>query len=250
MKKEIDYSTYSFRKKELILYMFLGIVQVFILSKCFYDSLFVNFLFLPFVYLYLEKKRKTLCNKRKIQLEQEFRDVILSVLANVQAGYSVENAFQESYQDIVMLYGVESDMARELQLLRQKLRMNQPIEVALQSLADRSGITDIQDFAEVFQITKRTGGEWKEMISNTAWILRDKQEVRREVNTLLTQKELELNMMRYIPFGIMGYLSLTSKGYFDVLYHNLFGIVVMTGCLAVYVVAVHVAEKMLCVDYR
>lgn len=250
MKKEIDYSTYSFRKKELVLYMFLGIVQVFILSKCFYDSLFVNFLFLPFVYLYLEKKRKTLCNKRKIQLEQEFRDVILSVLANVQAGYSVENAFQESYQDIVMLYGVESDMARELQLLRQKLRMNQPIEDALQSLADRSGITDIQDFAEVFQITKRTGGEWKEMISNTAWILRDKQEVRREVNTLLTQKELELNMMRYIPFGIMGYLSLTSRGYFDVLYHNLFGIVVMTGCLAVYVVAVHLAEKMLCVDFR
>ena len=149
-----------------------------------------------------------------------------------------------------MLYGVESDMARELQLLRQKLRMNQPIEVALQSLADRSGITDIQDFAEVFQITKRTGGEWKEMISNTAWILRDKQEVRREVNTLLTQKELELNMMRYIPFGIMGYLSLTSRGYFDVLYHNLFGIVVMTGCLAVYVVAVHLAEKMLCVDFR
>lgn len=249
MKKEIDYSTYSFRKKELIFYMFLGIGQVLILSKCFYDSMFASFLFLPFVYLYLEKKRSTLCNKRKKQLEQEFRDVILSVLANIQAGYSVENAFHESYQDIVMLYGTESDMACELRLLRQKLRINQPIEETLQNLGDRTGIADIQDFAEVFRIAKRTGGDLKEMISNTAWILRDKQEVRREIDTLLTQKELELKIMRYIPFVLIGYLSLTSRGYFDVLYHNLFGVLVMTGCLAVYLLAVYLAENILTIDF-
>ena len=250
MKKETNYSIYTFQKKELLWYMALGICQVLLLSKCFYDSLFACFFFLPFVYLYLEKKRKCLCTKRKKQLEQEFRDVILSVLANVQAGYSVENAFHESYQDIVMLYGTESDMACELRMLRQKLRNNQPIEEALQNLADRSGIEDIQDFAEVFQIAKRTGGEWKEMISNTASILRDKQEIRREIRTLLTQKELELSIMRYMPFAIIGYLSLTSKGYFDVLYHNLFGGLVMTGCLAVYILAVHLAEKILSIDFR
>ena len=249
MSRKISYSTYTFQKRELLWYMFLGILQILVLSKCFYDSMFAVFLFLPFVYLYLEKKRKTLCNKRKKQLEQEFRDTILSVLANVQAGYSVENAFLESCQDIEMLYGTESDMVHELRLLRQKLRNNQPIEKALQDLADRSDIADIHDFAEVFEIAKRTGGDWKEMISKTAGILRDKQEVRREINTLLTQKELELTIMKYIPFAIMGYLSLTSRGYFDVLYHNVFGILVMTGCLGVYVVAVHMAEKILCVDF-
>lgn len=249
MKKEINYNTYSFQRKELIWYIFLGVIQVFLLSKCFYDSMFASFLFLPFVYLYLEKKRRTLCNKRRKQLEQEFRDVILSVLANVQAGYSVENAFHESYQDIVMLYGTESDMAYELRLLRQKLRINQPIEQVLQNLGDRSGISDIQDFAEVFQIAKRTGGDLKEMISNTAWILRDKQEVRREIDTLLTQKELELKIMRYIPFVLIGYLSLTSRGYFNVLYHDLFGVLVMTGCLAVYILAVYLAENILTIDF-
>lgn len=250
MKNEIDYTTYSFQGRELILYIFLGMFQVFLLSKCFYDSLFASFLFLPFVYVYLEKKKKQLCNKRQKQLEKEFRDVILSVLANVQAGYSIENAFHESYQDIVMLYGTESVMAYELRLLRQKLRINQTVEEALQNLADRSGITDIQDFAEVFRMAKRTGGNVKEIISNTAMILRDKQEVRREIDTLLTQKELELKIMRYIPFGIIGYLSLTSRGYFDVLYHNLFGVLVMTGCLAVYVLAVYLAEKILAIDFR
>lgn len=249
MKKEIEYSTYFFRKKEWIYYMFLGVLQVILLSKCFYDSMFASFLFLPFIYLYLEKKRRELCCKRKNQLEKEFRDVILSVLGNIQAGYSVENAFQEAYQDIVMLYGTESNMACELRLLRQKLRMNQPIEQALQNLADRSEITDIKDFAEVFRIAKRTGGDLKEMISNTACILRDKQEVRREIDTILAQKELELKIMRYIPFVIVGYLSLTSRGYFDVLYHNIFGVLVMTGCLAVYLLAVFLAEKILTIDF-
>lgn len=250
MKKETNYSTYVFQGKELLWYSFLGVLQVLLLSKCFYDSMFSSFLFLPFIYLYLEKKRKALCNRRKKQLEQEFRDVILSVLANIQAGYSVENAFLESYQDIVMLYGAESDMARELRLLRQKLRVNQSIEDVLQNLADRSGVTDIRDFAETFQIAKRTGGDWKGMISNTAAILRDKQEVRRELHTLLTQRKLELQIMRYIPFAIIGYLSLTSRGYFDVLYHNVFGVLVMTGCLLVYVVAVYLAEQILDIDFK
>ena len=40
-----------------------------------------------------------------------------------------------------------------------------------------------------------------------------------------------------MPFGIILYMSLTSPGFLEVLYGNLFGVAVMTGCLAVYLFA-------------
>ena len=168
--------------------------------------------------------------------------------SNLQAGYSVENAFQESYRDTVLLYGRESVMARELRLIFRKLSNNEQLESALANLADRSGVQDIRDFADIFQIAKRGGGDMRGIIANTAEIIGDKQEIRREIETVVSEKRLEQLIMRYIPFVIIFYISLTTKGYFESLYHNIFGWVLMTGALAVYAAACRISDKILDIE--
>ena len=54
--------------------------------------------------------------------------------------------------------------------------------------------------------------------------------------------------MNLIPFLIMAYLQLTSAGFFDVLYGNPAGIVIMTGCLAVYLAAFLLSEKIVDIE--
>jgi len=49
--------------------------------------------------------------------------------------------------------------------------------------------------------------------------------------------------MNVVPFFIIFYISLTSKGFFDVLYHNPVGILIMTICMAVYLAAFLLSEK-------
>ena len=49
--------------------------------------------------------------------------------------------------------------------------------------------------------------------------------------------------MCMIPFFILFYMDVTSKGYFDVLYHNLVGIIIMTVCLGIYIFAFFMSEK-------
>jgi tight adherence protein B len=44
-----------------------------------------------------------------------------------------------------------------------------------------------------------------------------------------------MKIMNMMPFFIMAYISLTGRGYFDVMYHNLPGIIVMSVCLIVYI---------------
>lgn len=197
---EIDYAAYHFTRQELVMYFLSGGVFMAVVSWLFYDSVIAWLLLMPVVVYLLKDRRQFACLKRRRRLEIEFREVILSVASNLQTGYSIENAFQESYRDIVLLYGSESVMAKELRLIFRKIGNNEPLEYALINLADRSGVRDIRDFAEIFQIAKRGGGDLRGIITNTADIIGDKQEIRREIETVVSEKRFEQQIMRFIPF--------------------------------------------------
>lgn len=243
-----DYTNYIFSRQEIAVHAMIGAAFAAMVSWLFYDSIIAWILMLPLVVLSFREKGAQLCRKRKRELELEFREMILSVSSNLQAGYSVENAFREAYKDIVLLYGTESIMAEELRLIFRKLSNNESLESALTNLAKRSGVLDIRDFADIFHIAKRGGGDMRAIIANTADIISGKQEVRREIETVVSEKKLEQQIMRYIPFFIIFYISLTSKGYFESLYHNLFGWIMMTVTLAVYMAACKLSDRILQID--
>lgn len=245
---ETDYTDYAFSIHEIVLYLLTGGAFMAMVGWLFYDSVIAWLLLMPFVLLSFNDKGASECVKRRRKLEIEFREVILSVSSNLQAGYSVENAFQESYRDIVLLYGKESVMAGELRLIFRKLSNNIQLEDALANLADRSGVQDIRDFADIFQIAKRGGGDMRGIIANTAEIIGDKQEIRREIETVVSEKRFEQQIMRYIPFFIIFYISLTTKGYFESLYHNIFGWMLMTGSLVVYAAACRISDRILNIE--
>lgn len=242
----MNYKSYSFTCSEWIRYGLEGCAIFGMVSWLFYDSVLVFILFIiPFLYLYLKRKKKELCMKRKALLNRQFREVILAISSQLQAGFSVENAFREAYQDICVLFGKKSLMAKELSWILRRVENNEALEQALMQLALRSDLEDIYEFAEVFAIAKRGGGEIRNIIARTATIIGDKMEVKREIQTIISEKQMEQKIMQCMPFGIIGYLSLTSPGFLDSLYHNTLGILIMTICLFVYVLACYLAEKIL-----
>lgn len=243
-----DYAVYRFSKKELAACFALEGMFIGMIAYLFYDSILAFFLLMPIAAISLKKRKDLLCRRRKQKLEAEFRDAILSVSYNLQAGYSFENAFQEAYKEIVILYGDKSLMACELRLLLRKIANNEQLENALLNLAKRSGVQDIRDFADIFQIAKRGGGNMQAVIANTAELIGDKQAVRMEIDTIMSEKKLEQTIMRYIPFFIICYISITSKGYFEGLYHNIMGQAIMTAALIVYGLACRLSDKILSIE--
>lgn len=98
-------------------------------------------------------------------------------------------------------------------------------------------------FAEIFLIAKRNGGSMTEILSVTADTIEQKTAVDKEIEVLLSSRKMEQKIMNAVPFFIIFYISLTSKGFFDVLYHNPAGILIMTICLAVYLAAFIISRK-------
>jgi len=245
---ETDYTEYQFSRREVIIHFLMGAGFAAVTAWLFYDSIIAWIILMPLVCISLKERGKILCQKRKRRLEMEFREVILSVSANLQAGYSVENAFHEAYKDIMLLFGKECVMAKELRLMIRKLENNEQLENVLLNLAKRSGVQDIRDFADIFQIAKRGGGDMRAIIANTSDIIGGKQEVRREIETVVSEKKLEQQIMRIIPFFIIFYISITTKGYFESLYHNILGWIVMSVSLVVYGAACRISDRILNID--
>ena len=55
----------------------------------------------------------------------------------------------------------------------------------------------------------------------------------------------EQKVMMLIPFLLYGYMQVSSKGFFDGLYHNPAGIAIMTVCLGLYLASCVLAEKIM-----
>ena len=67
--------------------------------------------------------------------------------------------------------------------------------------------------------------------------------VEEEMETLLSARKLEQRVMNAMPFMIVWYVEVSNPGYFDMLYGNLTGAVLMTICLGVYLAAYALSEK-------
>ena len=243
-----DYQNYRLCKKEVLRYAIEGFVAAVCFLCFFYRMLLILPMGIAGAAFYCRWKKGLLCENRKHLLQQQFRDWINAASGHLQSGSSVENAFVRAGRELALLYEAETDIRREVQSMEHLLANNIPLEKILADLGERSGMEDIRNFADVFAVGKRSGGNLREMIENCCQIIAMKAEVEREIRTLLHGKMMEQKVMCLIPFGIICYISFSSPGYFDALYHTCAGICIMTGCLVSYLFSVWISLRIVHIE--
>jgi len=218
---------------------------VLLLSFFFYRSL-LAVVPLSFIgILYFRKTAGSLAAKDRKTLESQFGEAIRSVEAALKAGYSVENAFVQSGKDMERQLGRDAFICVELEVIRRGMILNITLEEMLADLGGRSGSEAINDFAKVFAIAKRYGGNMPEIISSAADTISLQIETSEEIESSLSGRRMELNIMRVMPFGILAYVGVTSPGYFDPLYGNPTGVLLMTVLLCIYLAGFVLGDKVL-----
>ncbi len=238
-----DYNTYEYTKREYIKYLLMGAVFGAFIGYVFYSNILGTLILMPYGFLYVKTKRNELINQRKWELNLEFQDGLMSILAALNAGYSLENSFREATCDLKLIYPPDALIITEFERIVYHLYMNVTLEDILRDFAKRSDVEDISNFTEVLVTAKKTGGDLIKIIKSTTNIISDKIEVKREIVTLTTAKRLEANIMSVIPLGIVIYLRVCSPGFLEPLYHNIFGFLFMSIVLFIYYIAYLVTKK-------
>ena len=244
----VDYSTYRLTAGEWLLYGALGVEACGLASYVFYRSVVVFLILMPVGACYPLYRRSNLKKERARRLELQFKEGIQVLSSFLSAGYSLENGLTLSIKELEILFGRREMITEEFRILSDGIRMNRPAEELFMDFGRRSGVEDVDNFAQVLSAAKRSGGELVEIIRQTAGIIRDKVQVKEEIHTMLASRIFEQRIMNLIPFLIVLYIDLTSPGFFSVMYGTWMGRSVMTMCLAAYAGALVLAGKLLDIE--
>lgn len=242
--EDVEYFRYNFSKKEWLFYSCQGVAIIILVSYLFYGTFWAMLIFFPFLHFFLKEKQRVLGKKRKEQFSQQFKEGINVVAGALSVGYSIENAWIAAYKDMYKLYGEKETITQEFGKISHQVELNIPIEKVMEDLGRRTQIEDIISFGDIFQVAQKTGGDLVQITQTTAKVISEKVEIEREIQTIIAGKQLEQKAMQWIPFGIMIFVKSTSIHYFVPVYGNLFGVVIMTGCLISYVTAVLLGKKL------
>lgn len=220
-----------------------GSLLICAISYLFYGTLWCAILMSPYLVRYLKSWQRNTILKKKQNFQLQFKEGLLSLLAALNVGYSVENALREAWKDLKLLYQKEELILREFTYMIRQLEMNLTVEEVLKEFATRTEEEEVQTFVTVFSMAKRSGGDMISIIRNAVYQIGEKIDVKREIDTMMTAKKLEFRIMCAIPFAMICYLKLSFPEFVEVLYGNALGVVIMTVCLGIYAVSYELGKR-------
>jgi len=238
-----NYWRRDIKKREYVKALIIGIALLLTITLLFYQSILLGILLFPTLLVYMLKWEEEQTEKKKRIFQLQFCDAMQALISALSVGYSMENAMKEAKKDLSHMYSKKDLIMQEFSYMEHQTRVSVPIEQAWQEFAERIQQEDVENFATVFAIAKRSGGNALEIMRNTMRQIQDKVEVKREIETVMTEKRLEFRVMALIPMGMLAYMYLCFPEFMSVLYSNVLGRVIMTICLGIYICAYRMGKK-------
>ncbi len=246
---EWDYRSYRLTRKEYALSWMGAGLAASLLAMLFYHSWLAAAAFFFAGLLYPKRRAVQVARKRREELNMQFKQALYSLSSLLSAGQSVENAFRSVSRDLLLIYPhPDTPIIREMERVVRRMDHGITVEEALRDFAERSGLEDVVNFAGVFAVSKRTGGNLVEVVRRTSQIIAEKIEVKQEIAVMMAQKKFESRILSCAPLVIVAFLSLSSPDYMQPLYGNPRGIAIMTVSLAALLFCFWISQKWMNLD--
>ena len=244
-----NYNEYRMRAAEALISAACAVLAVGAAAYVFYRSVPLCAFISPLGLLYLPYRRKRLIAKRRDELKLQFRDMLYALSSSLMAGKSMESALRELRGDLEILYpDPETAIIREVDIMLRKILLNESLDSALNDLAERSGIEEIESFCDVVATCRKMGGNLVEIVKNTTNILGDKMEIKNEIDVLLAQRRFEKKVLNVMPVALITVLSMTAKDYIEPVFTTVIGRLVMTAAIALLALSWFISEKIMDID--
>lgn len=221
-----------------------GIFIISVVAWLFYDSVIVMFIAAPFGYIFYIKGKGKRNLKQTRTIRKQFADAMASCAMAMDAGYSIENSFYESYKDMFTMYGKDAPIVKDLEIINNKLKVRCSLEQIFEWYADFRNIEEIKYFSDVLSISRKAGGNIVQIMKGTKDMIYEKEDIQRQVDISISSKKYECVIMELMPLGVIAYFKMFSPEFICAMYDGIMGGLIMTILLAIYIAMVYVAQKM------
>ncbi len=193
--------------------------------------------------LWAEAQLRT--GRRRDRFLEDFRELLLLISGSLAAGSAMENACVYAEHELARIVPANSLVLDTVRRINRRVRMNVPLEQAFLEQADVHPYEELQSFAQMLSFARRLGGNYAEAIQKAADRIGERIDVEQDISVMLSEKRLELYVMSVMPAAVLTYVRLTSPEYLTAVYGNPRGILFMSVCLLVYLLAVLLGMRMI-----
>jgi tight adherence protein B len=175
--------------------------------------------------------------KRVKQMQEQLPDALALMAASVEGGQTFQRAIDMYRRD------ARPPLSAELDRVMAEVAVGSDLVVALENMAERSGVEDLKWAVEAVRIQQSTGGRLAPILHTLAAFMRTRQEVRREVQTLSAEGRMSGYVLFAIPLFLVCALEMKDPGYLKPMLHGV-GLVVLIGTAGLMGLGFMIVRKM------
>jgi tight adherence protein B len=159
--------------------------------------------------------------RRRQRVEAQALDAMGLFASGLRAGYSVFQAIE-----LVSKHSPEPT-AGEFVLASQEVSVGVQLPEAIMRLARRTANKDYELVAIIIRVQHEVGGNLAQILDSVGSTLRERFELRQQVNALTAQQRLSSMVLTALPFGLLTFLFVMDRSFVDPLFTEPLGRLVL-----------------------
>jgi tight adherence protein B len=183
---------------------------------------------------YLPSRRSA---KRIKQIQEQLPDALALMSASVEGGQTFQRSIDMYRRD------AKAPLSQELDRVMAEVAVGSDLVVALENMAERSGVEDLKWTVEAVRIQQSTGGRLAPILHTLADFMRTRQEVRREVQTLSAEGRMSGYVLFAIPLFLVCALEMKDPTYLQPMLHGT-GLIVLIGTAGLMALGFWIVRRM------
>jgi tight adherence protein B len=151
---------------------------------------------------------------RQRRFTAQLPDALSLVASSLSSGHTLLRAFQ------LLCEEADDPIAGELGRVVREAELGAPLLDALEAMAARVDVSDLQWVVQAIRIQQEAGGRLAELLHTLADFMRSREEVRREVLVLTAEGRMSMWVLGLLPVGLMVAMQVLNPGYLDPLFRG------------------------------
>jgi tight adherence protein B len=159
--------------------------------------------------------------KRRAKFADQLEGTLQLISGSMRAGYGLVSAMSTVATE------APSPTSDEFGRVVIEVRVGRDLTSALRGVADRMRNDDLAWVTDAISIQQEVGGNLAEVLDAVGSTIRDRNQIRRQVQALSAEGRMSAVILIALPFGIAGVLAVVNPGYLETLFDTATGKVLM-----------------------
>ncbi|MBI4372294.1 MAG: type II secretion system F family protein [Candidatus Omnitrophica bacterium] len=174
-----------------------------------------------FPFLYLGFRRKSRIKKFSIR----FPDAIGLIVSSLRAGHSIQMAIESVVQEGGNVVSIEFDK------MLSEVQVGQNFEEALKGILNRVDTPELRLFISAVVLQRETGGNLAELLDNLETVIRDRQELKRELTATTAQARFSGLVLSLLPAVVTLMIFVIKPDFIFFFVNDPIGIKLLIACV-------------------